>query len=167
MSACFLWSLLLGVHVIDKVPFIPERCFSPQICLSSLIDWVFSHFKNLPYCCLYYHIEILGGKSIIIELNDSLLFFGLFGAAPTAYGGSQERGLNRNCCRRPTPQPQPRRIRAVSATCSTACSNARSWTRWARPRFEPASSWILVGFITAEPQQELLTLLLLNSQSLS
>ena len=40
-------------------------------------------------------------------------------------------------------------IWAVSATYTTAHHN------WARPVIEPTSSWILVGFLTAEPQQEL------------
>ena len=34
----------------------------------------------------------------------------------------------------------------------TAHSNARSSTHWARPVIKPTSSWILVGFITTEPQ---------------
>ena len=38
---------------------------------------------------------------------------------------------------------------------TTAHSNAGSLTHWVRPGMEPASSWILVGFVTAEPQQEL------------
>ena len=33
--------------------------------------------------------------------------------------------------------------------------NARFLTQWARPRIKPASSWILVEFVTAEPQWEL------------
>ena len=32
--------------------------------------------------------------------------------------------------------------------------NARSLTHWARPRIEPASSWILGRFISTEPQRE-------------
>ena len=47
----------------------------------------------------------------------------------------------------------------MSATYITAHSNATSLTHWARPGIKPASSWILVRFITAEPQQELLLLL--------
>ena len=48
---------------------------------------------------------------------------------------------------RPMPQPQPRQIQASSATYTTAPSNARSLTHWARPGIEPASSrtlcWVL------------------------
>ena len=36
-----------------------------------------------------------------------------------------------------------------------AHGNAGSLTHWARPGIEPVSSWTLVGFISAEPRQEL------------
>ena len=55
----------------------------------------------------------------------------------------------------PTPQPQQRQTQAASATYTTAHGNTKSLTHWARPGIEPASSWILVGFVTAEPWQEL------------
>ena len=45
------------------------------------------------------------------------------------------------------PEPQQRRIWAVSATCTTAHSNAGRLTHWERPRIEPATSWFLVRFI--------------------
>ena len=44
----------------------------------------------------------------------------------------------------------------MSATYTTVHSNARSLTHWARPEIKPGSSWILVGFITTEPRQQLL-----------
>ena len=44
---------------------------------------------------------------------------------------------------------------------TTAHSNPRSLTHYARPGIESTSSWILVGFITAEPRQELLEFLFL------
>ena len=47
------------------------------------------------------------------------------------------------------------RIQAVSATYTTAHDNAISLTHSERPGIEPASSWIVVGFVTAEPQWEL------------
>ena len=49
-----------------------------------------------------------------------------------------------------------------TATYTTAHGNAGSLTHWVRPRIEPAFSWILVRFITAEPQWELLDPLLNN-----
>ena len=46
------------------------------------------------------------------------------------------------------PQPQQCCIQATSSTYATACSNARHPTHWTRPGIQPASSWILVRFIT-------------------
>ena len=70
-----------------------------------------------------------------------------------AYGSSQARGRigstaasphhshsNARSESHPTPQ--------LTATCCTA----RSLTHWARPGIEPVSTWVLVGFVTAEPQ---------------
>ena len=68
-----------------------------------------------------------------------LFYFLFFRAATTAYVSSQARG----------------RIRATDAGLHHNHSNARSLTHWARPGMEPESSWILVGFISAEPQREL------------
>ena len=65
-------------------------------------------------------------------------------------------GLHRNCSCQSTPQPQQCQIQAASATYTIAHGNARSLTHWARPGIEPMSSWILVGFISTDPQQELL-----------
>ena len=48
------------------------------------------------------------------------------------------------------PQPQQCQIWAVSVTCTTAHSNSRLPTHWARPGIEPTSSWILVRFVTTE-----------------
>ena len=65
--------------------------------------------------------------------------FCLLKAAPAAYGGSQARG----------------QIKAVAAGLHHSHSNARSLTHRARPGIEPASFWILVRFVSPEPQQEL------------
>ena len=40
-------------------------------------------------------------------------------------------------------------------TYTAAHSNAKSLTHWARPGIEPTSSWVLVRFVTTEPQWEL------------
>ena len=59
-------------------------------------------------------------------------FFFLFKASLAAYWSSQASGW----------------IRAVAVTYARACSNARSLTYWVRQGIEPASSWILVRFLT-------------------
>ena len=54
------------------------------------------------------------------------------------------------------PQPQQCHIWASSATYTIAHGNARSLTHWWRPGIKPASSWILVRFVSTEPWQEFL-----------
>ena len=84
-----------------------------------------------------------------------LLLFWLFSAAPMAHESSQARGSNRSYSCWPTPQPQQCRIRAESVTYTTAHGNAGSLTHWARLGIQPASSWMLVRFISTEPLWEL------------
>ena len=45
----------------------------------------------------------------------------------------------------------------LSCVCALHHSSWQRWilTHWARPGIEPASSWILVGFVSAVPQREL------------
>ena len=59
------------------------------------------------------------------------------------------------------PQPQQRRIRATSATYSTAHGSAKSLTHWARPGIKPTTSRLLVGFLSFVPRWELLKLLII------
>ena len=54
----------------------------------------------------------------------------------------------------PMPQPQQCRIRASSANYTITHGKARSLTHLAGPGIKPASSWILVGLITANFHDE-------------
>ena len=54
------------------------------------------------------------------------------------------------------PQPQQCRIRAMSENYTPAQGNTGSLTHWVRPCIETASSWLLVRFVSAAPQQEIL-----------
>ena len=56
-------------------------------------------------------------------------------------------GSNRNCSRRPMPEPQQHGIGATSVTHTTAHGNAGFPTHWARPGIEPTTSWFLVRFV--------------------
>ena len=60
--------------------------------------------------------------------------FALSRAAPTARGGSQARGRIGSCSHRPTPEPQQRRIQAMSAAYTTAQGNARSFNPLSKAR---------------------------------
>ena len=63
-------------------------------------------------------------------------FFFFFRATHPAYGNSQARGWTG----------------AASSTYTTAHSNARSITHWARLGIKPATSWTLVRFLTSKTQ---------------
>ena len=63
-------------------------------------------------------------------------------------------GAKWSCSCRPTSQPQQHQIWARSVTYTTARGNAGSLGHWGRPRIEPASSWMLVPFATADPWEE-------------
>ena len=65
-------------------------------------------------------------------------------------------GSNQSFSHWPSPQPQQCQIQATSSTYTTAHGNAGSLTHWARPGIEPASSWLLSRFVSAEPWWELL-----------
>ena len=106
-----------------------NKYFKKQLNKNSVIVW-----------CIFFFIDLF-----VIYLF--IYFLSLHMEVP---GGS-----NQSCSRQPTPEPQQHGIRAESAIYTTAHSNARSLTHWARPEIEPASSWMLVGFVTNEPQWEL------------
>ena len=81
--------------------------------------------------------------------------FWLFRAAPTAYGSYQARGSNWGCS-------FPAYTTATETMdLSRVCNlHHSSWqpkylTDWAKPGIKPASSWILVRFITTKPWQDL------------
>ena len=75
-------------------------------------------------------------------------------------------GLNQSYSCWLTPQPQQRRIPAMSVTYTIAHGNSGSLTHWERPEIEPAASWFLVRFISAAPQWELLWILVLGFQGM-
>ena len=88
-----------------------------------------------------------------------LFYFLLFRATPAAYGSSQARnqigataaGLHHshsNTGSKLHLQPTPQLMAMLD-----------SLVHWVRPGIEPASLWILVRFITTEPQRELADLL--------
>ena len=88
--------------------------------------------------------------------------FCLFRAISTAYGSSQARGpTNQSYSYWPTPHPQQHRIPGMSVTHTTAHGHARSLTHWASLGIKPTTSWLLVGFFSTEPRQELWDNLLL------
>ena len=91
-----------------------------------------------------------------------VFFFLPFRAAPASCGGSQARGSNQSYSCRLTPWPQQHQIRASSVAYTTAHGKARFPTHCTRAGIEPASSCILVGFVSTVPLWELLLLILFS-----
>ena len=54
------------------------------------------------------------------------------------------------------PEPQQHQIWATSLTYTTVQGNAGSLTHWVRPDIKPATSWFLVGLVSAAPRRALL-----------
>ena len=102
---------------------------------------------NLYAYTLVYRYNLVSLRSVWNRCRN-LFFFFFLGATPAAYGGSQAQdrigalaaGYNHNNTGfEPHPHPTPQ---------LTAMPDPHG--------IEPASSWLLVGFVTAEPQWELL-----------
>ena len=88
--------------------------------------------------------------------NFFFFFFVFLGLhSQEAYGSSQARSQIRAIAPGLT-WPQQCQIPATSVTYIIAHGSAGSLTHWETPKIEPASSWMLVGFVTAETQQKLL-----------
>ena len=97
----------------------------------------------------------VGWKSSFFFFNSKKFFFCLFRAASMAYGSSQDRGWIRAVAIGLRHSHSNAGSKPLSVTYTTAHGNARCLTHRARPGIEPASSWILVMSVTAEPWQEL------------
>ena len=106
------------------------------------MDIVFCH---MLWWCVFF--------PLLLFPSFSFFFFSflLVKATHAAYGGSQARGRIRA-----TAAGLQHRIWATSVTYTTAHGNARFLTHWARAGIKPATSWFLVGFLSTEPQRELL-----------
>ena len=119
--------------------------------------------------CLWETVEI----SVLLECSESgdrwlaaglqnqifwalFLFIYFFKGCTCSIWRFPGQGSNQNYNCWPMPEPQQRGVRTTSATYTTAHSNARSLTHWARPGIKPSTSSFLVGFGSPEPQQELL-----------
>ena len=107
------------------------------------------YFNDFCYVFCYVNLRMVYKWEFILFYSFLFSFYGCIGSMWKFQG----EGLNRRCSCRPTPLPQQNRIQDASASYTTAHSNAGSLTRWARLGMEPASSWILIRFISPEPQQ--------------
>ena len=94
--------------------------------------------------------------SYIYLLLLLLLLLLLFRAIPVAYGSCQARlGVKLELQPQIMPWQKQHQIWAASVTYTTVHGNAGHLTLRVRTGIEPASCWILVGFITTELQWKL------------
>ena len=123
------------------------------------------HFPKLCLCCAWHN---LWGPNWSYELRHTdkmfytnpVFFFFCFLGPHLRPVEVPRLGVDQSYSCQPTPRPQQLGIWAVSLTYTTAHGNTGSQTQWVRPGVEPASLWILVGFVFTASQQELPCVLL-------
>ena len=133
-------------------------CVFLEICpfhLGDLIGlWCFWYFLRVLFIIVTFSNVLL---SSFLFLSFFLFFFLVGGGCSCSIWKFPGQGSNRSYNCHSTPQPQKCQIWATSATYTTACGNARSLTHWVGPGIEPEFSWMLVRFVSAEPQQQLIS----------
>jgi len=104
-----------------------------------------------------YKVLHLPVKFLIINWFPRYFFFsfGLFRAVPVAYGGSQARGPIRAVVSSLHQSHSDAGSEPHLSLNTTAHGNARSLTPWVRLGTESVPSWVLVRFVSTEPQWEL------------
>ena len=117
--------------------------------------WMFSdksaHLCHSPQSCLNAGLSDNAGCPTIRPPGNSLrslisFLFLLFMATPMAHGSSRARGQIRAA---PAGLHHSHsNVRFMSAACTTVHGNTGSLTHRVRPGIKPASSWILVRFLT-------------------
>ena len=112
-------------------------------------------FVCLVFVCFGRGCWLVGWVFCFLGVFFFFFFFFLLFRATQQHMAVPRLGSNQSFSCGSMPQLQQHRIQAVSLTYTTAHSNARSLTRWARSRIKPESSQILVGFVTTEPWWEL------------
>ena len=105
--------------------------------------------KGIPHCHfnLYFSVDVSYGSSFHMLTSHTYSFWKF-----PRHRKFPGKGSNQRCSCQPTPQPHQCQIQAASANYTAAHGNARSLTCWAGPGIEPTFSWILVVFVTTEPQ---------------
>ena len=128
---------------------------SPQI--FSITCDIFSQSSPCPnsenqtfvFCSLENCAHTVRQSCYCIHFHSLCIFFSfcLFRAAPVAYGSSQTGGQIGAI----VAGPHQLRIQAMSSTYTTVHGNTQIFNPQARAGIEPASSWVLVRFVSTEP----------------
>ena len=132
----------------------------------SLWTFIWSVFGNIPCaleknvyslivgCRVIYKYPLIKLVNCVIQIIQIFFFFLSFFWRGGVFLGPHLQHmeilrprvrLNQSYSCLPTPQPQQRRIQAMSLTYITAHGSTGSLTHSARPGIEPTFSWILVG----------------------
>ena len=133
---CSYYSCQAAFHVQSLLAFLLRILSAFILCKIGKKNATMSHrhLRGLQICCNLWY------RQLVFRSGSEFFSFIICRAAPVPHRGSQGRGP----------------IRAVATSVCHSRSNVRSEpTHWARPGFEPASSWILVRFISTKPQRVL------------
>ena len=131
-----------------RVAFFPiDSAEAPALILSA---WTVSYCRLLASVCLQAYLF----SPLLLPITITVIFFVVVVFLGHTHGIWRFLGYGSNWSHscQPTPQLQQGGIRAYT----TGHGNARSSTHWGRPGIEPTTSWFLVRFVSAVPQQELL-----------
>ena len=131
LASFCLRSSLSSFH--DSVPVCPCHCLAPALCLCS-------------------HLGLVSTPCLVVFF---FFFFSLFLGLHQRYMGVPTLGDESELQLPPYATVTAMRIQE-SVTYTAAHGNAGSLTHRVRPAIDPESSWILVRFMTAMPQRELL-----------
>ena len=185
IRACPVPRSFTGTHWIPWIVYQlfswPRKLHTPYHLLAALCDlgfsvdnimglfWPVEVWGSLRACVIqegnhidvYWELAIrqvcVGALSVFSLILKITFFCFFFRATPVAYGSPQARG--RIGAVAAGLQPQRCGIWATSATYTTAHGSIRSLTQWVGPGIEPASWWILVGFVSTVPQWEFLKII--------
>ena len=124
------------------------------------ICYLYIFFDAVSIQIFYKFLKICWLFSFFFLSFFFLLIFYFFRGIPVAYGSSQGRGWM-GATAAGLHHSHSNMGSKPHVTYTTTQGTTSSLTHWERPGIEPTSSWILVGFITAEPQWELLLVICL------
>ena len=158
------WIFFLAIKNYSKMwKMICQQTFHLDIVAEDLyyryLTWVFVKIQTPILCILIRWTKswYWGGAYTLLLLNSfTFFFFAFFRVTAMAYGSSQDRGWIGAVAAGLRHSHSSVGIQAASANYTTVHGNTGSLTHWARKGIKPASSWILVGFVSTEPWWELL-----------
>ena len=126
---------LFLLKAIRRVTFIlPESLVS--ICFRNIRGMIQRFLQRWP--------GLMGRNFFFFKFIFIFMLFGGYTCGIWKFPGQES---NWSCSCQPTPQPQQRGIQTTSAAYTAAHGNTGSLTHRARSGIEPASPWVLAGFV--------------------